>query len=161
MKNVVTKKETISKNQKEILEIISKADNVKTESLFVNFEGDLKSKNELKELLLKDSDDPEKKHEIYYKGIERLLKRMIPSRNAKFKEIKEFVREEKNIYLTRGKEKGQNGRRNADPRMAYLTDMETVFNTLIDCYSINATPMQIFQEFEKLNIDKNYKKAAV
>lgn len=65
--------------------------------------GQLKSQNELKTFALGHiPDDPEQKHKVYYAGIEKLLKRVLP-KGDRYKLVREYIREDKNIFLNRGK----------------------------------------------------------
>ena len=67
------------KRQREIEEILSEANAKTGEQLVLDELGGLKSQNELKEFALGHiPDDPEQKYDVYYKGVEKLLKKFLP-----------------------------------------------------------------------------------
>ncbi|MBO6495626.1 MAG: hypothetical protein JJ978_08675 [Roseivirga sp.] len=132
------KKKKVSEEQKkleqerrrEIEEILSEANSKTGEQLVLDELGSVKSENELKEFALGHiPDDPEEKYNVYYKGIEKLLKRFLP-KGEKYKSAREVIREEKKIFLTRGKKLNEKGIRGADSRMAYIQDMEEIMNLI-------------------------------
>ncbi|MGB3184140.1 MAG: hypothetical protein WBB45_22290 [Cyclobacteriaceae bacterium] len=118
------------KRKLEIEEILSEANKKTGEQLVLDELGGLQTQNELKEFALGNiPDDPEKKYDVYYKGVERLLKKFLPQ-GDKYKDVRKIIREEKNIFLTRGKKLDKKGIRGADSRMAYLQDMEDIMNLI-------------------------------
>lgn len=124
------KKLEAEKRRREIEEILSEANSKTGEQLVLDELGTLKSQDELKEFALGHiPDDPEEKYNVYYKGIERLLKKFLPTGN-KYKSAREVIREEKKIFLTRGKKLNEKGIRGADSRMAYIQDMEDIMNLI-------------------------------
>lgn len=74
-----TKEKTAISNSKEEekLAILSEADKIKGEQLVIDIEG-LKTESEVEKLKLTAIDDPERKYELYYKGINRLLLKFLP-----------------------------------------------------------------------------------
>jgi hypothetical protein len=118
------------KRDLEIREILHEANRKTTEQLIIDEIGEIKSQNELKDFALGHiPDDPEEKYKIYYKGIEKLLKKFLPD-GEKYKETRELIREEKSIFLTRGKKLDKDGIRGADSRMGYIQDMEEIMNVI-------------------------------
>ncbi|WP_339865805.1 hypothetical protein [uncultured Algoriphagus sp.] len=118
------------KRQREIEEILSEANAKTGEQLVLDELGGLKSQNELKEFVLGHiPDDPEQKYDVYYKGVEKLLKKFLPE-GDKYKSAREVIREEKKIFLTRGKKLDKKGIRHADSRMGYIQDMEEIMNLI-------------------------------
>ncbi|MFC5623275.1 hypothetical protein [Algoriphagus winogradskyi] len=118
------------KRQREIEEILSEANAKTGEQLVLDELGGLKSQNELKEFALGQiPDDPEQKYDVYYKGVEKLLKKFLPE-GDKYKSAREVIREEKKIFLTRGKKLDKKGIRHADSRMGYIQDMEEIMNLI-------------------------------
>src|SRR5690554_5268018 len=81
--------------------ILMKADEVKGETLEIDFDGNIEIKNELDKLLLEPIDNPEEKHALYYNVINRLLKNNLP-KGPRYKTARDLIYEEKNTYLTRG-----------------------------------------------------------
>ena len=149
MKQKVKKTAKSTKTQEEILEILAKAEERQNESLFVDEEGDIQSEDEIKKLILEDTDDPELKHELYYKGIQKLLKSGLP-KEKKYKEVREIVREEVNTFLAKGKRK-KNGYRGADARMGFVGDMEMALDKIISWKANNGTATDLFIVFKELN----------
>jgi hypothetical protein len=118
------------KRRREIEEILSEANTKTGEQLVLDELGAVKSQDELKEFALGHiPDDPEEKYNVYYKGIEKLLKKFLPE-GDKYKAAREVIREEKKIFLTRGKKLNEKGIRGADSRMAYIQDMEEIMNLI-------------------------------
>ncbi|UXP30603.1 hypothetical protein N6H18_09575 [Reichenbachiella agarivorans] len=118
------------KRRREIEEILSEANTKTGEQLVLDELGVVKSQDELKKFALGSiSDDPEEKYNVYYKGIEKLLKKFLPE-GEKYKSAREVIREEKKIFLTRGKKLNEKGIRGADSRMAYIQDMEEIMNLI-------------------------------
>lgn len=116
--------------RREIEEILSEANSKTGEQLVIDELGAVKSQDELKEFALGHiPDDPEEKYNVYYKGIEKLLKKFLPE-GDKYKSAREVIREEKKIFLTRGKKLNDKGIRGADSRMAYIQDMEEVMSLI-------------------------------
>lgn len=147
MKNIVISPRI---EEQEIREIFAKADEVRTENLLVDADGDINMVDELKLILIpNDTDDPLAKYEKYYHGIQKLLKKGLP-KGKRYKDIRSNVREEINIFLTRGKQK-KNGRRGADSRMSYLTDMDTVLEHLIQWIANFQTTYELYETFKELN----------
>lgn len=149
MEQKVKKSKKTTKTENEILEILAKAEEVATESLFVGEEGDVESVDEVRQIILGDTDDPESKHELYYQGIQKLLKSGLPT-GKRFAEVSELVREEVNTFLARGKRK-KNGIRGADSRMGYISDMEAALNQIIEWHEKRGTPVELYNEFKSLN----------
>ncbi|MCR6637991.1 MAG: hypothetical protein NVV82_03095 [Sporocytophaga sp.] len=118
------------KRLREIEEILHEANSRTGEQLVLDDIGELKTQNELKEFALGHiPDDPAEKYNVYYKGIERLLRDLLPQ-GQKFKSARDLIREEKKIFLTRGQKLNENGIRGADSRMAYIQDMEEIMNLI-------------------------------
>jgi hypothetical protein len=118
------------KRQREIEEILSEADGKTGEQLVLDELGAVKTEDELKSFALGHiPDDPDEKYNVYYKGVERLLREFLP-KGDKFKAARDLIREEKIIFLTRGKKLDAKGIRGRDSRMAYIQDMEDVMNLI-------------------------------
>ena len=147
------KKLETEKRRREIEEILYNANSKTGEQLVLDELGAVKSQDELKEFALGHiPDDPEEKYNVYYKGIERLLKKFLPQ-GEKYKSAREIIREEKKIFLTRGKKLNEKGIRGADSRMAYIQDMEDIMN-LITKWAFES---QNYFELYSLIKDKNEK----
>ncbi|MBC7758978.1 MAG: hypothetical protein H7069_08985 [Phormidesmis sp. FL-bin-119] len=141
--------------EKEKLEILAKASNVKGEQLSITGSGEVESKNELRTFALGSIEDPEKKFEIYYKGIQKLLKAQLP-KGKENKTARDYIYEEKNTYLTRGKRINRAGIRGADGRMGYIADAEEMMAVIMDWIMSNATMVDLYNNLRELNISKGY-----
>ncbi len=152
-----TTKKTDEKALAEKKEILSKADMVKGEQLTITPTNELAYKKELERFALGAVDNPEKKYDVYYKGIQKLLKKHLPIGQAN-KKARALVYEEKNVYLTRGKRKNKAGIRGHDSRMTYITDAEEVLKVTIGWVANNGTMVEIFNTMRDMNIKKGYGK---
>lgn len=158
MKTSITKKVRNKKHEKAdqeramiLLEVEKKAG----EQLIISEQGSLTAENEIKTLLYGNIDDPEKKYEVYYHIITRLLKRYLAvgEKNKKFREI---VYEEKNVYLTRGKRKNEFGIRGADSRMGFISDAKEISDAVIKWVVSNGTQVELYAIFRSMNEKKGY-----
>lgn len=155
MAKKVSKKTDVDKEaEKEKMKILLKASEVKGEQLFVSEEG-VSSKKELKDFALGNIDNPEKKYEVYYKGINRLLRKHLPS-GKENKKAREYIYEEKNVFLTRGKRKNKLGIRGADGRMGYITDGDEMLKLIIDWVFSQDSPVNLYNKLRDLNVKKGY-----
>ncbi|NTW55208.1 MAG: hypothetical protein HGB15_10760 [Chlorobaculum sp.] len=145
------------KIKEEKLRILAKADEVKGEQLHIGAEG-INIENELRGFVKGLEDDPEKKYELYYKGISRLLRKHL-MRGKEYEKARSYIYEEKNTFLTRGKRKKNDGTRGADSRMGYLPEHEEMLNVIIKWIVSNGTMVDIFNTLHELNISKGYGKA--
>ncbi len=91
--------------EKEIM--FSNADKIKGEQLIIIPDG-VKMEDELKKFALGNIDNPEKKYELLYKGIMKLLKAYLP-KGERNKKARDYIYEEKNTFLTRGHRKNNDG----------------------------------------------------
>lgn len=92
-----TEKELAEEQEK--LRILAETDKVKGEQLTITPSGDLEKQNELRQFALGSIEDPERKFEVYYKGIQKLLLAHLP-KGTQNKEARSYIYEEKNTYLT-------------------------------------------------------------
>jgi hypothetical protein len=151
--------EKISQEETEIFEIIQNSEHVKGQRLLLDEFGEFKTEDELKKFAFGDVDDPEKKYDVYYHGIEKLLKLYPKPLDKVGKKAFKLVREEKNIFLNRGK-KLKKGIRKGDARMAYLSDMETAANIIQHNYLNGGNLFELFMSFRDQNIKLGYFKTA-
>lgn len=150
----IKKSKKVSKDEEEKKLILAKADEVKGEQLVLIPEG-LKTEKELTKFTLKAIDNPEQKYNIYYVGTMNLLRKYLP-KGVDFKEARKFIYEEKNTFLTRGKRIKPNGRRGADSRMAYISDMEAFLNIVTSWIISKGTIVELFTILRDKNIEKGY-----
>jgi len=150
-------KKFINKNgenerQREIDEILLRTDESPTTSLFIGEEGDLETLDELKSIILGDADDPDTKYDLYYHGIDQVLRKELP-KGSKYKEMRLELREEINTFLANGKRK-VNGKRGADCRMGTLPLMEEAFTIIFTWRSTGANPAVLYNKFRDINKKK-------
>jgi hypothetical protein len=151
-----TKKTKIDKaKEEEALSIIAKANETKGEQLSVTEAGKLITKKELKDYAIGNIDDPARKFEIYYKGINKLLRKNLP-KGKENKVARDFIYEEKNTFLTRGKRKNKMGVRGADGRMGYITDAEAILKIVMDWVISNDSDVNLFTTLRELNKSMGY-----
>src|SRR6185503_11179773 len=138
-------------DEQEKLDILSRANQVKGEQLFVTAEGTVERENELRRFALGSIEDPEKKYDVYYKGIKKLLKSYLP-KGKQNKPARDYIYEEKNTYLTRGKRINRAGIRGADGRMGYTVDAEEMLKIIMDWIMSNGTMVDLYNNLRELNV---------
>jgi len=107
--------------------------------------------------IIDDTADPKKSYILYY-GIQRLLIDYLP-KGPKNKRLRQYVYDEKNLFLNRGMDKDHTGRRGSDGRMTYISSfLQTAFNTVANWVSSGANAFDIYQAFWNLNEEKGYHK---
>jgi hypothetical protein len=150
-----TKKEKISKAEIEKIEILAKTDKVKGQQLTIDNKGKLESKRELKDFAIGTVENPKKKYDVYYKGISKLLIKHLP-KGKDFEKSRDFIYEEKNVYLSRGHRKDKLGIRGADGRMGYISDAEEILKVVMDWILSNGTMVELYNTLRDLNNKKGY-----
>lgn len=154
-KKQILNKTQISKIDREKLEILRKTDQVKGEQLSINKEGKLATKKELKDFAIGNIENPTKKYEVYYNGITKLLRKHLP-KGKENRKSRNFIYEEKNVYLTRGKRISKIGIRGADGRMGYIGDAQEVLKMIMDWIFSNGTMVELFNSLRVANLNKGY-----
>lgn len=155
MDNKTKKEERIKNEEQERLEILRNADSIKGEQLFLGSDGRFESKREIEDFVLKDIDDPEKKYDVYYKGIHKLLREHLP-KGKEFQEAREYIYEEKNILVTRGKKKDKGGIRGADSRMGYISDLDIALDIISSWIMESGSMYDLYIKFRKANEERDY-----
>jgi hypothetical protein len=142
----------ISKADLERLEILQKSNEKIGKQLSINSEtGSLEEIDELRGLIGKEFENPEEKYNIYYKGIRKLLMDYLP-KGKEYKEIRDIIYDEKNIFLNNGKRKSDNnGIRLSDGRMTYQTNMNEILEIIVTWISDSQNPFEIYRLFYDLN----------
>ncbi len=140
--------------EEEKLLILAKADDVKGEQLVITATG-IKTENELKQFALGAVDNPDRKFELYYKGIMKLLRKFLPTGKPNRK-ARAFIYEEKNTFLTRGKRIGVNGIRGGDSRMAYISDIQELLDVITEWIVSHGTMVELYNSIRELNVSKGY-----
>src|SRR5689334_2081823 len=138
MKKINTKKITksLSKEDLERLELLQKAHEKKGKQLRIDLsKGELAEFDEIREIINKDFESPEKKYDLYYKGIRRILMEYLP-KGKHNKSGRELIYDEKNVFLNLGKKKSDNnGIRKSDGRMTYQDKMKEMLDLIVDWVS--------------------------
>ena len=141
--------------EREMLEIMMEADQIKGQQLAIDATGGLYTEDELKKLVLGNVQDPEKMYETYYKGIGKLLKQNLPTGND-FKPARDLIYEEKNCFLTRGHRIREDGIRGADSRMGYIEDAEIVLGVVVSWVVNRGASFDLFTTLRDLNTSRGY-----
>lgn len=142
-------------DEQEKLYILARAGNVKGEQLFINPAGSAEWESEMQQFDLSSIEDPEKKFNIYYKGIQKLLLTHLP-KGKQNKTARGFIHEEKKTYLTRGKRIKKDGTRGADSRMSYNSDHDEMLKIIMDWIMENGTMVDLYNNLRDLNKAKGY-----
>lgn len=149
------KKREFSKEDIERLEILQKAEEVKGEQLALDINAQLIVENQAEKLIGQKIDDPVQKFQLYYKGLNNLLRKHLP-KGKENEEIRRIVYDEKNILINRGAKKDENGIRGSDGRMAYIDDLESAIKVVAKWISKNGSPAELFMAFWDKNEEMNY-----
>ena len=99
-KEELEEKQKLHEQEMERAAILMKADEVKEETFNFDLDGQIELKNEIADMILEEIDDPEAKFNLYYKVINRVLKKHLPKGDEN-KTARDLIYEEKNTFLTR------------------------------------------------------------
>ncbi|WP_343330565.1 hypothetical protein [Polaribacter staleyi] len=153
----VKKQIELSEADIERLELLQKANEKVGKQLSIDSEhGNLVEVDELRELIGKEFENPEEKYNIYYKGIRNLLIAYLP-KGKEFKEVRDIIYDEKNIFLNLGKRKSDNnGIRGGDGRMTFQPVMNEILDIIVTWVAKSQNPFDIYRSFYELNEKHNY-----
>ncbi|MDE5530423.1 hypothetical protein KRE43_12900 [Elizabethkingia meningoseptica] len=156
-KKNITKQEDLSQSDLERLELLQKANEKIGRQLTINAEtGSIEEFNELKQLVGKEFENPEEKFQLYYNGIRRLLLDFLP-KGKEFKQLRDIIYDEKNVFLNLGKKKSDNnGIRKSDGRMTYQPVMNEILEIIINWVGESQNPFDIYKDFYELNEKHGY-----
>lgn len=149
------KKRKLSKEDTERLEILQKAGDVKGEQLSINLDSQLVVENQAEKLIGQKIDDPVKKFQLYYRGLNNLLRENLP-KGKENKQARRIVYDEKNILINRGAKKDKKGIRGSDGRMAYIEDLEIAIQIVADWIFKKGSPAELFMAFWDKNEELVY-----
>ncbi|OJW13444.1 hypothetical protein [Mucilaginibacter sp. 44-25] len=101
--------------------------------------------------------DPDKSHQIYYQ-IQNILKNNLPKgSDSATKELRAIIREEKNIFLNRGKFKNAYGIRGSDGRMTFIEPfLSEALQISLNWVANGAQPFDLYQSFLDRNTELGY-----
>lgn len=155
--------ERIKKIQNQELEreaILRRADEIKEETFTIDLNGQLGIKKEIENILLEQIDDPEAKYNLYYKVVNKLLRKHLPKGKPN-ESARKLIYEEKNTFLTRGHRKNENGIRGADGRMSYIPDLHELINIVTEWIALKGSMFNLYVVLRDLNISKGYGKPRI
>nr|DAO29189.1 MAG TPA: hypothetical protein [Caudoviricetes sp.] len=147
----------LQEQEEERLQLLMEADKNKEESFQFDFDGDVVLKSEIADLVLEQIDNPKEKYELYYNVVNRLLKKHLP-KGKQFEKERNFIYEEKNVFLTRGHRKNDKGIRGADGRMAFTDDINELVNVITDWITSKGGMFELYSKLLELNKTKGYDK---
>lgn len=151
-------KKILTPQETEAAEILQRSQQKQGRQLRVDIDkGEMKEVNEIREILKSNTENPEEKYNIYYNGIGKILKRYLP-KGKEFKEQRDLIYDEKNIFLNRGKKKSdsKNGVRHSDGRMTYQPVMGEILDIISLWASTSQNPFDLFTDLYNLNDKYNY-----
>lgn len=159
-----TKKENKKLSKEEILEEIkqlSKKANAKSShqlDLMSNVEiGDEDIDLGFDTSNLNDTADPQTSYRLYY-GIRRLLIDNLP-KGKHNKKLRQYIYDEKNLFLNRGLEIKDNGIRGSDGKMTYIIlFLKEAFDTVASWVSTGANAFEIYNAFYEMNEERGFHK---
>lgn len=153
----IKKEQELSESDLERLELLQRAHEKKGKQLTISGEtGALEEIDELKQLVGKQLESPEEKYNIYYKGIQKLMKDHLP-KGKDYEQMREIIYDEKNIFLNLGKRKSDNkGIRGSDGRMTYQPVMNEMLDVVISWVGGSQNPFQLYKELYLLNERHGY-----
>jgi hypothetical protein len=153
----INKEEALTAADLERMELLQKANERIGKQLSISATSEnLVEIDELRELIGKEFENPEEKYNIYYRGIRKLLIDYLP-KGQEFKEMREIIYDEKNIFLNLGKRKSDNkGIRKSDGRMTYQPVMNEILDIIVEWVANSQNPFYIYREFYQLNDRHNY-----
>ncbi|KAA2239584.1 hypothetical protein F0L74_25665 [Chitinophaga agrisoli] len=141
----------------ERLELLRRSFEVKGRQLRVDLTtGGMAELDELRATLGKEFENPEDKHKAYYMGIQKVLKEYLP-KGKEFKEGRDLIYDEKNIFLNRGKKKSDNnGVRGSDGRMTYQPVMNEIVDLVVRWVAESQNPVTLYNMLYDLNEKHGY-----
>lgn len=156
-KKIKTNNPSLSEEDIERLELLQQAQEKKGRQLRFDLEkGDLVEVDEIRMLISRVGDSPDEKYDLYYRGIRSLLMKYLP-KGKDFKEARQLIYDEKNIFLNRGKRKSDNnGVRKSDGRMTFQETMNEMLNVITSWITNSQNPIDLYNMLYQLNEKHNY-----
>ena len=156
-KKDIKKQEGISQADLERLELLQRANEKTGKQLTISSEtGNLEEFDELRQLVSKDFENPEEKYQLYYSGIRKLLMDFLP-KGKDYKQLRDIIYDEKNVFLNLGKKKSDNnGIRKSDGRMTYQPVMNEILDIIINWVGESQNPFDLYRDFYELNEKHGY-----
>jgi hypothetical protein len=118
--------------------------------------GGLREVDELRQLNGQQFENPQEKYWAYYMGIQKVLKTYLPS-GKNFKEARDIIYDEKNVFLNLGKKKSDNnGIRGSDGRMTYQPVLNEIVDLLVKWVAESQNPFTLYNMLYDLNEQHGY-----
>lgn len=149
------KKRNLSKEDIERLEILNKAEEVKGEQLELDIDQGVRIENQAEKLIGQKIDDPVQKFQLYYNGLNNLMKSSLP-KGKENEDVRRIIYDEKNILINRGAKKDERGIRGSDGRMAYVDDLEEAIKIVANWISTKGSPTELYMKFWDKNEELGY-----
>ncbi|HCK24196.1 MAG TPA: hypothetical protein DHW31_05300 [Bacteroides graminisolvens] len=149
------KKKRLEQREREKIEILAKADEIKNQTFAFDNAGELSLKKEIEDLSIEPIDNPIERYETYYKIVNSMLRKHLP-KGPQNKLARDLIYEEKNTFLTRGHRKNANGIRGADGRMSYIADIRDLINIIVEWVASRGTMFELYSKLRTVNIEKGY-----
>lgn len=153
--NQKKKERKLSKEDLERLEILQRSEEVKGEQLAIDVDSSITLENQAEKLIGQQIDDPVQKFQLYYKGLNKLLKDNLP-KGKENEAVRRIIYDEKNILINRGAKKDDKGIRGSDGRMAYLEDLETAIQIVADWTRKKGSATDLYMAFWDKNEELGY-----
>lgn len=153
--NQKKKERKLSKEDIERLELLQKSDEIKGEQLSIDVDSNITLENQAEKLIGQQIDDPVQKFQLYYKGLNKLLKDNLP-KGKENEEVRRIIYDEKNILINRGAKKDDRGIRGSDGRMAYLEDLEIAIQIVADWTRKKGSSTDLYMAFWDKNEELGY-----
>ena len=156
-KPIDEQKKALSQEDLERMELLQRASETEGRQLRINLTtGGMQEIDELREALGKAFEDPEEKYRVYYKGIRKVLMDYLP-KGDEFKEARDIIYDEKNVFLNRGKKKSDNnGVRGSDGRMTFQPVMNEMLDIIVRWVSESQNPFALYHMLYELNEKHGY-----
>ncbi|WP_158860237.1 hypothetical protein [Lunatibacter salilacus] len=151
------KVEKLSEADLERMELLRRSYEKKGKQLTISSTtGSLQEIDELKQIVGKQMENAEEKYSIYYKGIRNLLMDHLP-KGDNYKQMRDIIYDEKNIFLNLGKRKSDHkGIRGSDGRMTYQPIMNEILDVVISWVGESQNPFELYKELYLLNEKHGY-----
>ncbi|EOR95610.1 hypothetical protein ADIARSV_1216 [Arcticibacter svalbardensis MN12-7] len=153
----IKKDDALSEEDIERMELLRLANENVGKQLSIGSEtGGLEEIDELRQLIGREFENPEEKYNVYYLGIRRLLMQYLP-KGKEFKEMRDIIYDEKNVFLNAGKKKSDhNGIRGSDSRMSFQSFMNEILDVTVLWVGSSQNPFELYKLLYDLNDKFDY-----
>lgn len=153
----VKKQQALIESDVERMELLRRVNEKNGKQLSIDLEtGALSEIDELRQMIGKDFENPDEKYNIYYKGIRNILMLYLP-KGKEFKQSRDIIYDEKNIFLSLGKKKSDNdGIRKGDGRMTFQSKMNEMLDIIVEWVSGSQNPFVLYKKLYDLNDKMGY-----